>query len=82
MDIKDCSINIDGLTLGDCDRGIDSSVGGDQCDMPIGCQDYEKLNNLPKINGVELVGDRSSSEIHVQHEMDRITEQMIDNIIY
>ena len=54
----------------------------DECDIGIGCQDYEKLNNLPKINGVELVGDRSSSEIHVQHEMDRITEQQIDNIIY
>lgn len=80
MDIDKCSIDLDGLDVA-CDRGIDYTLP-DQCDMPIGCQDYERLQNLPRINGVELIGDRSSSEIHVQHEMDRITEQQIDNIIY
>lgn len=52
------------------------------CVVPDTDRDYTRLKNKPSINGVELVGDRSSSEIHVQHEMDRITEQMIDNIIY
>lgn len=44
--------------------------------------DYVVLSNKPKINGVVLVGDRSSSEIHVQDEMDEITEQDIDKILY
>ena len=43
---------------------------------------YSQLKGLPQINGVELIGNKISSEIHVQHEMDRITEQGIDNIIY
>ena len=43
---------------------------------------YNKLTDKPQINGVELVGNKLSHEIHVQHEMDRISEQEIDNIIY
>lgn len=43
---------------------------------------YNRLYDKPKINGVTLEGDKSSSEIHVQHEMDDITNQMIDDIIY
>ena len=45
-------------------------------------KDYERLYNKPRINGVELIGDKASKEIHVQHEMDEITNQEIDNIIY
>ena len=45
-------------------------------------RDYNKSFNKPRINGVELIGDKNSSEIHVQHEMDEITNQEIDNIIY
>lgn len=44
--------------------------------------EYEQLKGLPQINGVELRGNKLSKEIHVQHEMDRITEQSIDDIIY
>lgn len=43
---------------------------------------YAELKELPQINGVELIGNKLSKEIHVQHEMDRITEQNIDEIIY
>lgn len=43
---------------------------------------YNRLYDKPQINGVELVGNKTSPEIHVQHEMDEITEQEIDNIIY
>ena len=78
FDIDDFSVQIPS-DIGDCNTSV-PDVGG--CGLSIGCQDYEQMNNLPKINGVELIGDRSSSEIHVQHEMDRITEQQIDNIIY
>lgn len=44
--------------------------------------DYEYLSNKPKINGVVLIGNKSSEDIHVQHEMDEITNQEIDTIIY
>lgn len=50
--------------------------------VPFEDRDYNKFYNKPQINGVELVGNRLSKEIHVQHEMDRITEQGIDEIIY
>ena len=49
---------------------------------PIEDRNYNKFYNKPQINGVELVGNKTSPEIHVQHEMDEITEQEIDNIIF
>lgn len=49
---------------------------------PFEDRDYNKSFNKPQINGVELVGNKTSEEIHVQHEMDEITNQEIDNIIY
>lgn len=49
---------------------------------PIEDKDYNKFYNKPQINGVELIGNKLSKEIHVQHEMERITEQNIDEIIY
>lgn len=52
------------------------------CVVPFEDRDYNKSFNKPRINGVELIGDKNSSEIHVQHEMDEITNQEIDNIIY
>lgn len=45
--------------------------------------DYDtQVENKPKINGVTLIGDKSSKEIKVQHEMDEVTPQDIDEIIY
>lgn len=49
---------------------------------PIEDRDYNRFYNKPQINGVELIGNKLSKEIHVQDEMDRITEQNIDEIIY
>lgn len=49
---------------------------------PIEDKDYNKFYNKPQINGVELIGNKLSKEIHVQHEMDEITNQEIDQIIY
>lgn len=44
--------------------------------------DYDQLKKLPQINGVELVGNKLDYELQLQHIMDDITEQQIDNIIY
>lgn len=47
-----------------------------------GTKDYERLDNKPSINGVELIGNKISSEIHVQHEMSALSEWQIDEIIF
>lgn len=35
--------------------------------------DYEKLSNLPSINSVTLIGDKTSSDLSLQDEMDTIS---------
>ena len=49
-----------------------------------GTDDYNKLkeDTLPQINSVTLKGNKISSELHVQHEMDVISYQDIDNILF
>ena len=44
--------------------------------------DYNVLNNQPQINNVTLINNKTSSDLHLQHEMDEITEQEIDKIIF
>ena len=45
-------------------------------------EDYEELINIPSINEVPLIKNKTSKDLHVQHEMDEITNQEIDNIIF
>lgn len=47
-----------------------------------GTLDYNKTINKPKINGFEVVGDKTSKDYKLQDEMDIITEQDIDKIIF
>ena len=49
-----------------------------------GTDDYNKLkeDTLPQINSVTLKGNKVSSELHVQHEMDVISYQDIDDILF
>lgn len=49
---------------------------------PITDKDYNRFYNKPQINGVELVGNKTDEELDLQHIMDDITAQQIDNIIY
>lgn len=35
--------------------------------------DYEKLSNLPSINSVTLIGDKTSSDLSLQDAMDTIS---------
>lgn len=39
-----------------------------------GTADYEDLENLPKINGVTLVGDKSSDDLHIAVSDEQVTE--------
>ena len=47
-----------------------------------GTNNYNALTNKPSINGVELVGDKTSDEIHVQGKMHALTTQEIERILY
>ena len=44
-------------------------------------QDYEKLQNLPKINNKILIGNRDLDELGIQEEMDAISNSEIDEMI-
>ena len=46
--------------------------------------DYNKLkeDTLPQINSVTLKGNKLSSELHVQHEMNAISYQDIDEMLF
>lgn len=43
---------------------------------------YPLLLNKPKINEVTLIGNKTSEELHLQHKMNEITNQEIDEIIF
>ena len=47
-----------------------------------GTKDYNKLINKPQINNITLVDNKTSKDLGLQDEIDNITEQDIDNIIY
>ena len=64
----------------------DQTVGGSLSmeAIPVFNKDYNALweETLPQINSVTLKGNKVSSELHVQHEMDVISYQDIDNILF
>lgn len=45
---------------------------------PGGTNDYNSLINKPRINAVELAGDKSFTDLH----LDAITPQQIDDIMF
>lgn len=78
FELEDTNEGID-FTL-DENEGLDFVV--DEYSATGGTYDYNELINQPQINGVTLIGNRTSTEIHVQGIMDEITEQDIDIVIY
>ena len=42
--------------------------------------DYEQLNNLPKINDVQLKGNKTAKELKLQNEMKEITNLELEQI--
>lgn len=54
---------------------IDSGGGGGG-----GTMDYTQLNNLPKINGVTLVGNLDSSDIGVEKDMSYTYDSDDENV--
>lgn len=51
---------------------------------PVFNTDYNALDEvtLPQINSVTLKGNKISSELHVQHEMNVISYQDIDTLLF
>lgn len=47
-----------------------------------GTKDYRYLANKPMINSVELIGDKSGSDLNLQDKMDRVTEHDIDIMMF
>lgn len=43
--------------------------------------DYDQTKNKPRINDVELSGNKTASELHLQEEMHELTDQEIDEIL-
>lgn len=43
--------------------------------------DYDQAKNKPSINDIELSGNKTASELHLQEEMHELTEQEIDEIL-
>ena len=46
---------------------------------------YEELDDLPQINDVTLIGNKYSDDLHLQDEMDYLTnleiEELLDNFV-
>lgn len=43
--------------------------------------DYEKLNNLPQINEVELMGNKTAKDLRLQEEMQALSNLEIEEIL-
>lgn len=46
----------------------------------IGTNDYEKLKNQPQINTVTLLGNKTSKDLKLQDEMNKISNTELENI--
>lgn len=46
-----------------------------------GTNNYEYLTNQPKINDVTLIGNKTSSDLKLQHEMEALSNMDIENLL-
>ena len=69
-------------------NSIDESTGkfremeSGSVSLPIDYEQDEQVINRPSINNIELLGDKTSEDLGLQGEIDDITPQDIDKIIY
>lgn len=47
-----------------------------------GTRNYNRLTNKPTLNSVVIEGDKISSDYKLQEEMEIVTDQNIDDIIF
>ena len=48
--------------------------------LNVGTSNYNELSNKPQINSIELIGNKTPSELHLQEEMEDITNEEINNL--
>lgn len=61
--------------LGDfVNTGVPASGGG--------TDDYEKITNKPRINGIELIGDKSGNDLLLQDKIEEMSDADIDDMIF
>lgn len=46
-----------------------------------GTNDYNKLNNKPQINSVELIGNKTSNDLNLQDKMKSLTNMEIEKLL-
>ena len=63
------------------DSDSDFNAGMDNVQI-VETGDYNKLANRPLINSVLVEGDKISDDYGLQNKMKRITEQMIDELLF
>ena len=85
--MNDCLTDLNNITV---EKQEKSSIIIDDCNsfsvllddevVEVITTDYEKLNNLPKINGITLIGEKKSADLKLQEEMNTISNLDIDRI--
>lgn len=69
------------------DQEIHADISGDASMEVIpspgisGANNYEKLKNKPRINEVELIGNKTSKQLGLQDEMNSLTNLELDDLI-
>lgn len=72
------------LAVADDGASIPMTADGGGATIPLGIEgaggtnDYNRLINKPSINAVQLIGDKTFPDLH----LDAITPQQIDEIMY
>ncbi len=72
---KDIQINVDKSTPKDIQIELDETKS------VISERDYERLKNQPRINSIQLIGNKTSNDLGLQDELPIITRAEIRNII-
>lgn len=61
---------------------VTTSSGTSGAKLPINYENDKHIINRPQINDVELVGNKTSSQLKLQDHMDAMTVQEIEKILY
>lgn len=56
------------------------SVDTDESIIPVEISDYERLINKPKINSIELIGNKTNDDLGIQDKMNSATNLEIINL--
>lgn len=67
------NIDVNIADTGSVDFTMDGQISG--------TTDYEKLINKPQINEVTLLGNKTADDLHLQEEMDYLTNMEIEELL-